>query len=730
MSEEIHHNLGQDSTQPSPNLEVGGVGFARGSLIDGARDLGGSEERDASREAEATGSRTTSEVRSALGGGIGRVGSATGFVDSLTGGGHGLPSASGSSVRSALDSAEGLSADERTQAKRFFLDEKAANSGKTSVGEAALDNMRAVAQGDYGFMGAAKRFAKQTEMFKGAGRVATSDTMRVFGSSALGKAADLADVGLAQGVLEGDVAQERPSDANMGDRMSKQASRSAKRAGKGVARAALRGGSPLDVALEAAGGAADSKTIDTARGIWRTGRMAKRVGSKIIRKSGNPIFKAVGKAAPGNPSGISGAIKKRYAQTRSMRLAHAVENGKLARGMTATQRLQAVSKAVREMARKLVAAFRAKLSAVIGAAVGPAVAILVPILLLILLLFMLVGANEANKSIGSLDGVAAQVAAAMKQDGFTNEAIAGVLANLENESGMDPASDEVMDGMFNYKYERACGLFQYTYASNMTPPDVDYSYGGSQEYTRYKHWAADNGKNWADATVQIEWTFSGEQEGYFANRYGTNLASGGYYSNSPGYSEVDGNYYGTPDEFKNATDAKVAAYSWMACYEKPANGPTAHLDSRLAAAEKYLQMLNSSGGGGQEYSASSEQQRAIVDATQRVPSPGGGLCAMWVSQVYSAAGLGYPGGNANDMYWNYCWSSDRSQLKVGMIVAVPSWTGTSAGQRYGHVGIYIGDGNVISNKGWIDTESLDSFINTYGTTYTVKWGFAGGVAAN
>ena len=79
------------------------------------------------------------------------------------------------------------------------------------------------------------------------------------------------------------------------------------------------------------------------------------------------------------------------------------------------------------------------------------------------------------------------------------------------------------------------------------------------------------------------------------------------------------------------------------------------------------------------------------------------------------------------MYWNYCTSSNKDELKVGMIIAVPSWTGTSAGRVYGHVAIYIGDGKVMHNVGSIQTMSLDDWINTYGTTYTPMWGFAGSV---
>lgn len=137
-------------------------------------------------------------------------------------------------------------------------------------------------------------------------------------------------------------------------------------------------------------------------------------------------------------------------------------------------------------------------------------------------------------------------------------------------------------------------------------------------------------------------------------------------------------------------------------------------------------LINSLGGvgNGAEYEASSEVQKKIVDAAFITPSPGPGWCAMWVSQVYQNAGLGYIGGNANDMYRNYTFTSDRSKLKVGMLVAVESSSsGSTAGLTYGHVGIYIGDGKVIDNIGHIRVTTLDDWIATFCKHHPVGFGF-------
>lgn len=127
-------------------------------------------------------------------------------------------------------------------------------------------------------------------------------------------------------------------------------------------------------------------------------------------------------------------------------------------------------------------------------------------------------------------------------------------------------------------------------------------------------------------------------------------------------------------------------------------------------------------GGGGTGSASK-----VVYWAQHTPSPGAGLCAWWVADVFCNAGLGNVPGNACDMYANYCFSSNRSNLKTGMIIAVSSHPFTSAGAIYGHVGIYVGGGTVMDNIGYIRTCSADYWINFYNSTVTPRWGWAKGI---
>lgn len=124
-----------------------------------------------------------------------------------------------------------------------------------------------------------------------------------------------------------------------------------------------------------------------------------------------------------------------------------------------------------------------------------------------------------------------------------------------------------------------------------------------------------------------------------------------------------------------------------------------------------------------ERSAHTSSQSQIVGRCYNVPSPGVGLCSEWVSEVFYPVLGSYPNGDACDMFWNWCHSRDISQLKVGMIVAVPTHTHTNAGARWGQIAIYVGNGMVMDNIGYIRTTSLAWWLNYYHTTATPQWGW-------
>jgi len=115
----------------------------------------------------------------------------------------------------------------------------------------------------------------------------------------------------------------------------------------------------------------------------------------------------------------------------------------------------------------------------------------------------------------------------------------------------------------------------------------------------------------------------------------------------------------------------------------------------------------------------------IVAAAKKTPTTEEGYCAEWVENVFRKAGYPIAVGDACTMYWRWCtedWSTDRSQLVAGMIIASPSTPYSDDGRRYGHVGIYIGDDLVMDSIGRVTTKNLDEWIARYGAIADVGWG--------
>lgn len=237
------------------------------------------------------------------------------------------------------------------------------------------------------------------------------------------------------------------------------------------------------------------------------------------------------------------------------------------------------------------------------------VSALLPIIL-ILLFFMLIlggmGADETQrKSVGSLEGVPAEVATILKGYGYTNEGIAAILGNMQQESSMNPgtAGD---DGYGT----ASVGLIQLS---------------GSNK-NNFLRWCANNGKAWYSVSSQMEWSFSGEPgTGYFIEDWSGGLASS-YYELEDGYEERFGrDFYRNGEEMKTSTDVDLATYSFMACHErcgsrKDYGDDVSRLDKRLEYAHGFLaQMSTGSVGGGQDYASAEQWQKDLVDRTASEP---------------------------------------------------------------------------------------------------------------
>ena len=124
-----------------------------------------------------------------------------------------------------------------------------------------------------------------------------------------------------------------------------------------------------------------------------------------------------------------------------------------------------------------------------------------------------------------------------------------------------------------------------------------------------------------------------------------------------------------------------------------------------------------------------EAQRRVIASAARVPSPGGGLCSEWVMRVMADAGLGYAGDyDADDGYYAWCHSNNLEDLQPGMVIAVPSHTHTYLGGIYGHICIYIGNGKVADNVGYIRVSDLSWWLDWYHTNSVPQWGWYRGIS--
>lgn len=136
------------------------------------------------------------------------------------------------------------------------------------------------------------------------------------------------------------------------------------------------------------------------------------------------------------------------------------------------------------------------------------------------------------------------------------------------------------------------------------------------------------------------------------------------------------------------------------------------------------QYLSSAAPGTSTVSA---RQQAMADKALSMlgNSNYNGLCQRFVRVVGESIGL--PSGNAASALdacnmWRV--STSRDNIPVGAAVYLRSKNTAGAGYKYGHVGIYVGDGYVVHALSTVRKQSLDSLLQSY--TY-LGWGWQSGV---
>ena len=154
-------------------------------------------------------------------------------------------------------------------------------------------------------------------------------------------------------------------------------------------------------------------------------------------------------------------------------------------------------------------------------------------------------------------------------------------------------------------------------------------------------------------------------------------------------------------------------------------------EERRRKEQEQAQQNNSSGGSVSTTrppaATGSGSLAAVINSCYSTPSPGVSLCAAWVTNVFANAGIGTFWGNADDMYYAWCGTS-TANIQPGMIVAVNSSPSSYAGRIYGHIGIYLGNGTVMDNVGYVRTTTLSYWVSYYSALATPLCGWLGGVA--
>lgn len=197
-----------------------------------------------------------------------------------------------------------------------------------------------------------------------------------------------------------------------------------------------------------------------------------------------------------------------------------------------------------------------------------------------------------------------------RSEGWTDEAIAGVLANFEHESGINPymlegygersfSAWECFDnGDTSYKYGNAAttnsnvfggiGLAQWTYGRHQTLLDFSDS-NADQKYLIKGAWQVSEGGGYkyesevGDSGVQVAFCFY-------------EMAGNGFSWHGDSCTKV-GVSCATEDDYKQLTDVKDATAAWCAGYERP-GGWEEEAVSRQSNADDWLNIVKGDYGWG------------------------------------------------------------------------------------------------------------------------------------
>lgn len=274
---------------------------------------------------------------------------------------------------------------------------------------------------------------------------------------------------------------------------------------------------------------------------------------------------------------------------------------------------------------------------------------------------------------------------------------AGMMGNLYCESGLDPTN-------LQDSYEVKLGYNNATYTAA-----VD---AGSYSEDSFVHDSAGYGL--------AQWTWHTRKQALY--RYCTSRGlSIGSIDGQLGYlgTELEGSFAGCLSNLRGAGSVAEASRIAMLQFEAPADQSASAQAVRQQYAEYFY---NKMVFGVPSEGNLTQKQQEVIHIAMNSASYGiaarPGYCQAWAAHVYGKAGLPIDNSaSAYDSGMRYGVSSDFSIVPPG--AAVYGYSGS----KYGHVGIYVGNGQVYHNVGGVAVDSLSDWISKY---KGFCWGWEGG----
>lgn len=179
------------------------------------------------------------------------------------------------------------------------------------------------------------------------------------------------------------------------------------------------------------------------------------------------------------------------------------------------------------------------------------------------------GWDYAEKELACTENTVALLISALRVDGYTDEAIAGILSNIQYESGFDPYSYP------NYKVNGGIGLVQWTYGRHAA--FSEYSKNHAESLTINNRWQLSPGADYQTVSccgsVSTQISFLLQENAWIRN------------DNIVGANVAD------REAYKSMTDAALAAKIWLLCFEVPSGDLSKVASRRAKSAPKWLNLI-------------------------------------------------------------------------------------------------------------------------------------------